>query len=422
MTLKVVHTKDGRTLYKDLDTGHWVPKDKAVAYLEQQKKSDHNRAVKQDEDLKAEQIRKQQEEAKRLNGQSLNVGGFEHKYTTTASDNKKPVAEWHNPKSGWTIRAQQHEDFISDYSSKAIKRVTYLIRDENGTPIVKKTFDGERFEDHLKDMADTANEYYKRRTDPEPYKDILGPKKKVNPAEALMKCNREDTINPHYNDKIEAPLGSKLRKAEYKKYHHNCALCSTAGILQAQGYDVEAMPRDEKWRGPSTVFDIDYSNTDNFISNTSRYGSTGSVKAIESHYGDGYYILHGGKKITGVQVMPKGAKAVSKAVMEKVKGWGDGAVGEMSVWWKNTGSRHSVLIFNHNGNVFIFDGQSNKIKPDLEKFFSDTYAQRTYLVRYDNAPLKKDAAENLKKMVKKVDRSLNASFERASKDIDWDKF
>lgn len=422
MNLKVVHTKDGRTLYKDLDTGHWVPKDKAIAHLKQKERDDHNRAVKQDEDLRDEQIRKHQEERDRLNGQSLNVGGFEHKYTTTSAYDKRTVAEWHNPKSGWTISAKQHEDFISKYSSKTVKRVTYLIKDETGKIVAKKTFDSTGFEDKLKEVVDTADTYYKRRSDPEPYKDILGPKRNISSIEALTKCNNENTINPHYNDKIDAPLGSKLRRIEYKKYHHNCALCSTAGILQAQGYDVEAVQRDKEWRGPSTVFDVDYSNTDNYISNTSSYGSTGSVKAYESNYGNGNYILYKGQKITGVQVMPKGAKAVAKAVEDKVKGWGDGAVGEMSVWWKNTGSRHSVLVVNQNGNVFIFDGQSNKIKPDLEKFFSGTYAQRTYLVRYDNAPLKKDVQDDLKKMVKKVDRSLNASFEKAAKNIDWDKF
>jgi len=31
MNLKIVHTKDGRTLYKDLDTGHWIKKDQAEA-------------------------------------------------------------------------------------------------------------------------------------------------------------------------------------------------------------------------------------------------------------------------------------------------------------------------------------------------------------------------------------------------------
>lgn len=101
--------------------------------------------------------------------------------------------------------------------------------------------------------------------------------------------------------------------------------------------------------------------------------------------------------------MPKGSKAVAKAVEEKVRGWGNGAVGNISVSWKNKTSWHSVSIINQNGTVVIYDAQCNKVYPDLQKFFSRTYAIRTQLFRLDNAPLKKDIQNDLKKMVKQRD-------------------
>lgn len=409
MTLKVVHTKDGRTLYKDLDTGHWVPKDKAESILSQIKAYNHNRAVKQDEDLKAEQIRKQQEEAKRLNGQSLNVGGFEHKYTTIAADNKKPVAEWHNPKSGWTISAKQHEDFISNYSSKTVKRVTYLIRDETGKIVAKKTFDSAGFEDKLKEVVDTADTYYKRRSDPEPYKDILGPKKHIdNPAKRAEECHKEYIINSKFYDD----------KEEYYKYHKNCALCSTAVALQGMGYDVEAMPREKNhWRGFGHILDVDYSNTDNYIIGGSKHWSTGHPRYRSGSQevvvrADENDLVKSFKPSKQPDFMPKGAKEAATMITEKVKSWGNGAIGEMSVSWKESSKWHSVTLLNIDGTVKLFDGQDNSITTDIEKFLKDTYASRTSIVRLDNAKLRKDCQDDMKKMVKQVDRSFAAAMKR----------
>lgn len=51
MNLKVIHTKDGRTLYKDLDTGHWVNKNNAKNVL-----SDVREPLKEDQMAKAAEI------------------------------------------------------------------------------------------------------------------------------------------------------------------------------------------------------------------------------------------------------------------------------------------------------------------------------------------------------------------------------
>lgn len=318
MRLKIVHTKNGKTLYKDLDTGHWLPKDKAEAFIKQNKISDVR------EPNKEEQIRKAQEQAKALN--------------------------------------EQH-------------------------------------------------------TDPEPYKDILGPQEKnADPIERLTKCKQEYIINNKYRDKNE----------EYYKYHKNCALCTTAGVLQARGYDVEAMPRDKShWRGPGHVLEVDYSNTDNYIIGDSTHWSTGSPRydkyskkvTFKKDHNDTLKTFTPDKE---PQFMPKGAKAAAEAITEKVKGWGNGAVGELSVCWKDTNKWHSIMISNDHGSVFIFDAQDNTVTTEIEHFLKDTFAKRTTLVRLDNASLRQDCQNDLKKMVKPIDRSFGAAMKRLN-NIPWEK-
>lgn len=276
MTLKIVHTKDGRTLYKDLDTGHWVPKDKAESILSQIKAYNHNRAVKQDEDLRAEQIRKQQEEAKRLNDTkdaNFNLNGFEHKYTTTSASNGMPFTEWYDPKSGWTVARKVHQP------GYALGYATWLIRDENGKVVEQIRSSMESIDSSQawqESIFKKAADYVKRRKNPDPYKDILGPKKDVDPIEAITRCKEQNTINPNY-----VQYGGK----ENKSYHTNCALCTAAVALQARGYDVEAMPRDkDKWRGPITIFDVDFSNPDNFILGDSTHTVLDSISPTRNPY------------------------------------------------------------------------------------------------------------------------------------------
>ena len=194
-----------------------------------------------------------------------------------------------------------------------------------------------------------------------------------------------------------------------KLYRTNCALCATAVVLQALGYNVEAMPRDKnKWRGFDSVFEVDYTNTDNYFLSGSRYSITGVPVAINGKLST---IKPGETKSTIIDNPPRaarGADAVAKQIEEKAKGWGNGAVGVLNVSWKDRNSVHAINIINRNGRILGYDAQSNKVIMDLSKYMKRTVANRTSLVRLDNAQIKSNIKqETLDKMFKKSSRKKN---------------
>ena len=175
----------------------------------------------------------------------------------------------------------------------------------------------------------------------------------------------------------------------------NCALCVSATILNAVfGYDVEAMPRDKTWRGPDSLIDVDYSNPDNFMISGSRYRLAGfpSRDEIVNEY-----------KVNpdDMPITPKGANAVSKTIIDKVKRWGEDSLGMLAVRWKGSGA-HIITVFNQDGNVYGYDPQINRVIYDLKSYLATTVATRTDLARVDNATIKDNIDKNtLDKMVKK---------------------
>lgn len=111
--------------------------------------------------------------------------------------------------------------------------------------------------------------------------------------------------------------------------------------------------------------------------------------------------LKGGQYIKNVPTMPRGPKATAEAIEKKVKGWGDGAFGEIKVTWKG-GSAHSILVMNHKGSVIIYDSQIHGRVKNPEKYFSKTNSNNTSLVRLDNAPIKSGVTDDtLNKMVRR---------------------
>lgn len=190
------------------------------------------------------------------------------------------------------------------------------------------------------------------------------------------------------------------------KYSKNCALCTLASALRLKGYDVEAMPRDKDWRGPANVFDVDYSNKNNYILGSDqdrKYTGEPSKMVMRDSQGNklkGLQLYHKNQYIKDIPVMPKSASAAAKAINDKVKTWGNGAFGEMSVTWKGGKSAHSVLIFNENGKATIYDSQTHKVHRDVEKYLSGTMPRRTSIQRLDNAPVK-SGIKDLDKMVKR---------------------
>ena len=230
----------------------------------------------------------------------------------------------------------------------------------------------------------------------DPFNGALGARSTEDAITRLTDVNEYNLVNPNY--------------AINKLYRTNCALCATAVVLQALGYNVEAMPKDEnKWRGFDSVFEVDYTNTDNYFLSGSNYSMTG-VPRVDIH-GKLNTIKPGETKSTIIDNPPRaarGADAVAKQIEEKAKGWGNGAVGVLNVKWKDVNSGHAINIINQNGHIFGYDAQINKIINDLPKYMKRTTANHTTLVRLDNAQIRSDIKqETLDKMFKKSNRKKN---------------
>lgn len=211
-----------------------------------------------------------------------------------------------------------------------------------------------------------------------------------------------------YDRLIAMQLGTVSVNPNYQRYMHNeystnCAICATAVSLQLDGYDVEAGPRDkDNWRGFDSVYDVDFTDTDNYILSSYKgignYRFSGMPKEEEVRNN----IRASMKDESKIHKMPQGAGPASRAIENMVKTWGNGAYGQMSVRWKDTNSAHAVNIINKNGQVLIYDGQTNNTYTDIKKYLSRTIAGRTAIVRLDNAPKREDFnTDTLKKMFKK---------------------
>lgn len=385
-----------------------------------------------DEDKKQLQIKRNEEQAKALN-KSVDVKLSKEKELITDSDlppavrmsnllAKKGISqEWEiadylrnlSPTRKSRLAGQMGITGRGEDKIKAMAHAIYLAGKNDNTPVEKpKPIE-------LPAWGNAPKVKKAEKTNfPQQYKEVLGEKKDVNPIEQLTKCQEGRYINPNWKDYRN--LTPKERK-ENAPYHTNCALCTTAIVLQARGYDVEALPRDKKWRGCETVFDYDYDNPDNFL--------IGSAK----NYWDNFSITNRciSNRGTGVkyQTMPQGAKQAANAIIEKMKSWGSGSIAELSVDWKNNTRAHSVSVINQDGVVFIFDGQVNRVivGSDIETYLRRTVASHTQLVRMDNVPLKDSpgVAKELSFMVKpreqvstgqQISRGLDAA------GIDWNKF
>ena len=268
--------------------------------------------------------------------------------------------------SGWTLRvARRNDDKVSYYPYYS----SYEIRDEDNR-IVKK-LKGYKYNDGdvSKQAFEEAKELVKKYSDPEPYKDILGERTYRNDEEAikrLKECEKEISINPNWH--------AYQTGGEYQKWHNNCAICTSAAVLQAWGYNVEAGPRDRyQWRGWETIMRIkDPNSKDNIDRNTNNK-------------------------------MPSGPEPATNKILKTVKNWGPNTYGELAVRWKHKSSpsAHSVMIVNDGQSIFIWDSQTNIIYRDILKYIERTVCTKDEVHRLDNATLKKGIEEDLKKMFKK---------------------
>lgn len=230
---------------------------------------------------------------------------------------------------------------------------------------------------------------------PDEFNGLFGARSSTSAAERVDRVinSADNVINPNHG------------KGLGDEWSRNCALCATATALYARGYEVEAGPRDkQQWRGLDSVFDVDYSNPDNYFTSGSRYRLSGVPsrnEIVNTSYHGGY---GNGDKIDydNVPVAPRGATAVARAIEAKAQKWGNGAIGVLNVKWKDCNAGHAINIINVNGKVIAYDPQINRRIPDLTSYMKRTVAQRTSLVRLDNAPIRADVKQSdLNKMFKK---------------------
>ena len=383
-----------------------------------------------DEDKKQLQIKRNEEQAKALN-KPVDVKLSKEKELITDSDlppavrmsnllAKKGISqEWEiadylrnlSPTRKSRLAGQMGIGGRGEEKIKAMAHAIYLAGKNDNTPAQKPM----PVEPPKKETPQTKKIDFNYPQ----YENVLGKKKDVDPLVQLTECNAGTYINPNWKDyRTLTPAEQKQNKL----YHTNCALCTTAIVLQSHGYDVEAMPRDKKWRGCETIFDYDYDNPDNFLIGSARNGwdnfSITKRCISKAQQNDKEY-----------QRMPIGARQASNAIVEKMKKWGSGAIAELSVDWKGAGA-HSVSVINQGGTIFIFDGQVNRLiigSTGIEAYLKRTIASHTQLVRMDNVPLKDSPgiAAELSQMVRprrnsSVGQQISQGLEAAG--IDWNKF
>lgn len=260
----------------------------------------------------------------------------------------------------------------------------WLTNTKTGKPFNTDWLDKDRQIEYSNEEAQMASA---GETIPDEFNGRFGAKTIVDSVPGKIKILKENTtINPHYT--------------EDKKYRNNCALCTTATIMQCRGYDVEADFQGEHWREPADVLQVDFTNANNYMldSSSNPFMDERPVKA---------YISRQGIDPSSVNInkAPRGAEKNIVKVTELVESWGDGAYGELSITWKN-GSSHSLFIYNDNGVAKIFDSQSNVTRGSKDSyknlgFLVDCKGNNTMLLRFDNAKFKDMAGDKLMNMVKR---------------------
>ena len=190
------------------------------------------------------------------------------------------------------------------------------------------------------------------------------------------------------------------------EYRRNCAMCTVASELNTRGYAVEAMPRDETWRGVPNVFEIDYYNPDNFVgiaksANDIYYHAMGRTRdevienadAVREHVYDGK-----SKSFT------RSAERNRDIIISQMKHWGNGATAELMLKWKGgkKAGSHSVYVVNNNGNVAVVNSQTGRqyTGRDITTYISDAIQSKLFMQRLDNAKLRSDIPD-IQKIVKK---------------------
>jgi hypothetical protein len=363
-------------------------------------------------------------------------------------EGKAPTPEFKSEKEAYDYYRKKFSECSSTYRNKVAHNLNIEGRgsdkiDALAKAMVEKwkratSFDKEQAEKEKqiatnKQQAQEVIQASKPEPFTDPLKGALGNRQKVEKvAEKLKYLQENKIINPHFRDRPQ-PKGNN--------YHNNCALCTASTIMQAMGYDVEAglQPKGNHY-GIESIMKPDISNPDNYLLSSNlrgqgRYAEQYSFeRAIEKEVKAKYDATHGGEvaypvsasigspewrayreyrdglhaeidKVIKERSVPKGAPAVARAVCNKVKNWGDGAFGEIAVHWAGTSSSHSMFIYNDGGTPVVYCSQTGDIdrgEDAIKALLSETKANHTLLVRYDNAKFKVDDNGTVTEGLKRV--------------------
>lgn len=174
-----------------------------------------------------------------------------------------------------------------------------------------------------------------------------------------------------------------------REYSINCALVTSAAALQILGYDVEAMPRDKKWRGFDSVFDYEWT-PDNFKSPRDNMLNYSGVPWDENYTNTNRF------KGTSVD-------SVVKEIKSQMSTWGDNSFAAINVAWKGGGA-HVFIVSQRNGETTFMDFQTHR-QGSPERWFNGNKdfvrLDSIGLYRLDNQKIKTSNTKELSKIVKK---------------------
>ncbi len=184
-----------------------------------------------------------------------------------------------------------------------------------------------------------------------------------------------------YKKGEEPPLEDRMARVnpEYKNWDsntkNNCQLCTVAMELQSRGFDVSANKASEGY----------------YSEDLARWFKGAKVETIDGSYAPEMSMF---AAMTGIGMDSESQKKLIANTREKILGQGEGASGSLNVNWDRAMCGHAMYYKVENGDIIVYDAQSNK-KKTLESLTSKIEA--VDVVRLDNKSIN---AENIKEAAK----------------------
>ncbi len=214
----------------------------------------------------------------------------------------------------------------------------------------------------------------------------VGAHKAKKSAKKLEEERADEPVDPKtglhkYKKGEEPPLEERMARVnpEYKNWDsntkNNCQLCTVAMELQSRGYDVSANKASKGY----------------YSEDLARWFKGAKVETIDGSYAPEMSMF---AAMTGIGMDSESQKKLIANTREKILGQGEGASGSLNVNWDRAMSGHAMYYKVENGDVVVYDAQSNK-KKTLESLTSKIEA--VDVVRLDNKSIN---TENIKEAAK----------------------